>query len=86
MNMLDLAKAHANFRMIVNDLLDELFMEEEENGCPDRDDMAEVLAICGDVGESHDPKLLVRALLIAIADKLSDAASAAYLASGEDKK
>jgi hypothetical protein len=64
----------ADIRLIAIDLLDEVLQEGRDawNGIDEEEyDDAQVTAL-EMFGEGHDPKMLVRALIIAIADRLSD--------------
>jgi hypothetical protein len=58
-------------RMIAIDLLDEIFAEAEDASPEHEDAQAAALEACGEGGESRDPKRVARALIIAIADRLS---------------
>jgi hypothetical protein len=64
----------ADIRLIAIDLLDEVLQEgcDASNGIDELeygDAQATALEL---FGEGHDPKMLARALIIAIADRLSD--------------
>jgi hypothetical protein len=58
----------SHFRMIATNLLDEVLAEAETCSPEHEAAQAAALKACGKRGESRDPKLVARALLIAIAD------------------
>jgi hypothetical protein len=70
-------KENAQIRMIAIDLLDEILVESRDAWCG-IDEMEHHCAQ-GDAlmtfGDGHDPKMVARALIIAIADRLSAASS-----------